>query len=214
MNGPHRFCCSVERHLFRSGLALAVYGKLYGLTSKKGWVYHTSKESLQMWFGVSQKGLSNAFKLLVKLGWLEELDADPETVYEIKKREHRSKNYRVVPHKEWVLTHQDRCTVENMPGDGETKDKLGSDLWNVSKGNLKWYASQLTAVRKSGFSDRDLVAQFRTFVEDKRRENDASGKYKQKGYINWEGVRWAFVKRMLALGKSCKAVAQVQPIAA
>jgi hypothetical protein len=199
--GHHRFCCSVERHLFRSGLALAVYQKLYGLTSKKGWVFHTSKEGLQHFFGVSKNGLGNAFKLLVKLGWLEELDANPETLYEIRKQEFRPKNYRVIPHKEWVLTHPDQCLDETMPWDGEEKDRLGSDLWNVSKGNLKWFGGQLKAVRRSGFSDDEIVARFGTFVDDLKRGNDASGKYKQKGYINWEAARWAFVKWMMGLRK-------------
>jgi hypothetical protein len=197
--GRHRFCCSVERHLFRSGLALAVYHKLYGLTSKNGWVYHTSKEALEHYFGVSSKGLYNAFKLLVKHGWLEELDADQETLYEIRKREFRPKNYRVIQHKEWVLAHAGQCLDETMPWDGEEKDKLGSDLWNVSKGNLKWYAGQLKAVRRSGFRDAELVAEFRTYVENVKHENDASGKYKQRGYINWEKARWDFVKRMMKL---------------
>src|SRR5439155_17520087 len=88
---------------------------------------------------------------------------------------------------------------ESLPWDGEEKDKLGSNLWNASKGNLKWYAGQLKAVRRSGFSDREIVAEFVTYVENVKRENDASGKYKQRGYINWEKARWDFVKAMMKL---------------
>jgi hypothetical protein len=199
--GMHRFCCSPERHLFRSGLALAVYQKLYGVTHKNGWVYHSSKEALQHFFGASRKGIHNAFKLLVKHGWLEEQDANQEALSVARKMEFRPKNYRVVQHNEWALKHGAQCLDETMPWDGEEKDKLGSDLWNASTGKLQWYANQLRSLRSSGFTDEKIVAEFRSYVENVKQENDASGKYKQRGYINWKTTRWAFLKLMKGIGQ-------------
>lgn len=194
------FTCAVERHLWHSGLALAIYGKLYALTVKNGGHYFSSKERFMEYLGASRDGVDKAFKLLEKQGWIEREYLDPQNTFEIRKKEYRSKDYRVVSHNEWAEKHPGQCCVkELMPWDGEEQDKLGQDLWKFSGGKLKWFANQLAALRGSGLSDAEIGSEFRTLIGNVRNENDASGRYKTKGYVYWPGVRWKFVKRMQSL---------------
>jgi hypothetical protein len=120
--------------------------------------YFSSKERFMEYLAASRDRVDKAFKLLEKEGWIEREYVNPENAYEIRKKEFRSKDYRVFSHNEWNEKHPDKCCVkEPMPWDGEEQDKLCQDLWKFSKGKLKWYANQLAALRSFSTGELTLV---------------------------------------------------------
>ena len=163
--------CGVECHLWRSGLELAIYTKLAAVTWDKGeakhGTYFSSIEIIAQLFGVPYNSAQRAVKSLVKSGWLVQVESTTgrTSARALKYETFKSKNYRVVTHKEWAANHKDRCYIaEPMPWDGEPKDALALALYRESQGKVRWYPNIIKALRGTGLSDHGIVTAWREYV--------------------------------------------------
>jgi hypothetical protein len=177
--------CSVEKHLWRSGLTLAVYSKMFQVThGKKGsGKWFGTLQTLADYFAAPYNSIWRATRKLLNLGFLEDDEPDlPKDIREMRKRDHDHKVYRVVPHKEWQASHPGQCQErEYMPWDSETGDPLAPRLWKVSNGRLKWFRNELIGLRRSGLSDDELVREWTGFKQSNE---------------GWRAAKYRFIREM------------------
>lgn len=151
-----RYHCSPEWHLVRL-IRAPFAGVLYSFAfriAKKSKRFHGSVLGLAEYFGVSRWKVQRAMKALVKHQFFVLVD----------KQAFCPSVYRVVSHKEWAQQHPGRCAVkEAFPWSAEEGDKLGVDLWNASGGKVKYQEYQVVALRKTGLTDDQIIAAFKTF---------------------------------------------------
>jgi hypothetical protein len=79
--------CSAEQHLWRQGLALAIYGKARTVTAGGERPFNANQVTLSIFFRAHKNAVLNAMNFLRKNGWL------------IPSGENE---YTVVSHEEWV----------------------------------------------------------------------------------------------------------------
>jgi hypothetical protein len=178
--------CSVEKHLFRSGLTLAVYSKMFQVAHGKNGIgkWHGTLQTLADFFHVSYNSVWRSVRKLRELGFLEDDGPGPKDLWEMRTRDHDHKIYKVIRHKDWQASHPGECEErEYMPWDSETADPLAVSLWNISGGRVKWYRNQLAALRSSGLADDELVRAWEGF----REVNES-----------WRAAQWRFIREMKA----------------
>lgn len=177
------YYCSIEWHLNqlrdsdggKTPFVAILYPFAYRISKKSG-IFHASAVRLAEHFGVSQWTVIRAMEALKLAGFF----------VVISKELFQSTSYRVVSHKDWVVSHPENCAVKAMfPWSDEPGDELGKALYNASGGRAKWHANQLTALRKTGLSDDQIVIRFKLYVSQEIEQRQAGG---------WHG-RWKFVPR-------------------
>ena len=170
--------CSYEWHL--SGLGLQVY-VLALRVSKKSGVFHGSLEGLAHYFRVDRRTIERAVRHLVELGFF----------VVISKEAFKPSRYRVLSHKEWIEEHPHCCAQkEQMPWSGERGDPLGVNLFNISGGKVKYQMHKLSALRRLGLTDDEIVEKFRVLVEaenSRRKLGKWSGRSKS---VSWRFYSW------------------------
>jgi hypothetical protein len=175
--------CDANKHLWRlGGVAVAIYWKLYAVTYAGPLGhndYFTSVESMAEFLGCDYSTCSRAFRSLVDAGWL--LKDGGNNPY-------KSKNYHIVTHDDWVPKNPGQCYErEQMVWDGEAHDKLAQDLWKASNGNTVWQKNLLASLRKTGFTDEEILTKWHAFVATL----NPMPKAKQ-----WRGVQFKFIKEL------------------
>ena len=161
-NVQRGFICTAERHLWRSGLALAIYSKISALSwnsaTKEHGRYFTSVEMMSEYLGADYSATYKAFQLLKQKGWLEK---------ELGKNPFKSKDYKIITHEARRLFYPDECFArEGMVWDDEeSKDRLGVLLFKTSFGRMKLYANHLAALRSTGLADDAIILACASFIE-------------------------------------------------
>jgi hypothetical protein len=178
-----RYHCSPEWHLAQLRNT-PFAGLLYSFAlriSKQTHLFHGSVLGIAEYFGVSRWKVQRAIASLVQL----------EFFVPVAREVFAPSTYRVISHNEWAADHPGQCAVkETLPWSAEEGDELGVRLWNASGGKVKYQAYQLTALRKTGLTDDEIVKEFETFVaaEQARREKGGwSGRWKavQPRFYRW-----------------------------
>lgn len=168
---PERgWLCTVERHLWHSGIELAIYNKIAVLTHGGESTYWGGVKSMAIFLGCSPRASREAFAHLDFDGWLPIIGDAPKSIYELRGTTHAKKLRQLILHDAWVATHSDKYCFgrDPMPWDGEVHDPLGAQLYRLSGGRLKWYANELKAARAAGgLPDSDLIALWKTMMESK-----------------------------------------------
>lgn len=186
--------CGAERHLWASGLELAIYVKLCAVTWNKETrtygIYYSSIQKLADYFGVTRQSASRAVNNLIAKGWLVvvEKNADrPKSASALLKEISQSSDLRIVTHAEWCKKHGEKNCAEElpMPWHDEIKDDLAIALHRESKGNAKFHPSWMAELRKSGKTDNEITQQFRLYI--------AALKYEPKNPRAWQRVASRFI---------------------
>lgn len=168
------FRCSPEKHLWRSGLKLAIYQRMAAVTwvkSRQAYgVYHSSIQNLADYFGVLHQSAQRAVSELIDEGWLRYVE--PKQTCKTSARRLRAdnnghKDLQIVTHEEWTKHYTTgRCFLpDSMPWDTERKDPLALALHRESKGNVRWHPNLLTSLRKTGKTDADIECAYREHVQ-------------------------------------------------
>lgn len=179
-NPPSRFHCSPEFHFAQNSLAGLLYSWARRLSKSSG-RFHASQESIAVYLAVSRWTIARAINYLVKLGFFEPINEE---------RFHPAV-YRVLEHTEWVKKHPGQCAVkETFPWSGEDSDRLGRDLWNASGGKVKYQPFQLSALRKTGLSDDEIVHAFRHLIDKENRRRQDGGWRGRWGRIPFRFLSW------------------------
>ena len=188
------FRCTPERHLWSSGLELAVYHKIAALTwvktRQEHGVYHSSIQNLANYFGVHHQSLQRAVSNLVnKSGWLDYVEprrTGNPSARRLRVDSNGHKDLRVVTHDEWMERHPNanRCFVPDaMPWDGETKDQLAIALYRESKGNVKWHPNLMKSLRgKTGLTDSVIESAYHLHVAAMENEPRSARGWQSNAY--------------------------------
>ncbi len=173
--------CSIERHLWKGGgVPLALYNKMYALSLKNGGLCYCSVETLAEFLGCSYNGAWISVHKLIKNGFLIPGGPEPENEYQRRAEEFDKKNYHVVSHKEWAKAHPGKCiTMLVMPWNNEIADPLARRLYAASGGKTKWYAGMLKNLRKTGWTDDEIVKAWQAYLEG--RKSEGRGKFAGRG---------------------------------
>jgi hypothetical protein len=167
-----RFFCSVEWHLqqLKSRLACPLYSWGRRLSTTSG-VFSASAEHVAEYFGVNRKTALSTLRELAELGFF------------IIDRIERGKpnTYKTIDHDEWAEHNPGRCVEKaSFPWEGQG-DRLGCHLYQISGGRVKFWPRQMTGLRNLGFSDEQIIEQFRTFMV----EADYTGRRWKHAYYDF-----------------------------
>ena len=176
------FHCSWEWHFaqFDSRLAPLIYSWGCRLSNKSE-TFYPSAESMADHFSRHRTTVFKALNELVAMGWAEVIQREPG----------KPVVYRFPDHEEWARNNPDCCTEKDvMPWEGEG-DSLGREMFAVSGGQAKFLPRQMNGLRKSGFSDQQIVSEFRTFLD----RNPQTGS-------DWKDVYYKFRSHLVRLAKS------------
>jgi len=151
-----QFHCSAEWHLrqMKSRFAPLLYSWARRL-SKKSRVFSASAENVSAYFYVDRKTVLSALDELAVSGFFEITHSE----------RFKPSLYLVVDHRDWAKRHPDRCLERvSFPWEGEG-DSLGRQLYAISGGRVKFWPRHMTGLRNLGFSDEQIIEQFRGFME-------------------------------------------------
>jgi hypothetical protein len=150
------FKCDVTRHLWRYGLALAIYQKVGQITNGGQRTYHADTAPMGEFFGANKAYVRRMFALLDRAGWLV-VEHHEDTRKDIRKT--RSKKIRRwVSHEEWAKSHAGECVKVAeflMPWSADA-DPLCGKLWSAMEGKIRIFENLITHARSCGRSDHEI----------------------------------------------------------
>ena len=166
------FHCTAEWHFcqMKSRVAPLIYSFGRKLSKTSG-VFSASAENVAKYFGVNRKSVLRAIGELVDAGFFE-----AERVERFKPT-----MYRIIDHNLWAVRHPGQCLVkESFPWTGQG-DPLGSQLYALSGGRVRFWPNQMTGLRNLGFPDDLLIGHFRNFMA----QADYEGRDWKKAYYDF-----------------------------
>jgi hypothetical protein len=192
---PNKFKCDVNRHLWRRGLALAIYQKAGGIT--KGGVsgYFGDTALMAEFLGANKTVVRRMFALLHRAGWL--VVVPNEDSRKAVKKTQAKKTRRWVSHEEWAKSHPGECVnVEEslMPWSADADPFVGQ-LWAAMEGKLRMYESLIIHARTCGRPDTEIVAA----ISEAWKVRNAK---KARGEYQGTGARTVFFDTIKALKES------------
>jgi hypothetical protein len=153
--------CTAEWHFSRftghgATLAPIIYDFAFHLTKPPQKPYfYASTPNLAEYFGVDEKTVRKALRLLAKSGFFELVRAMPG----------RTNQYRPVRHPEWQKKYPERC-IQRLQVTYGDEDPLGPVLYAASGSNFKVLgANVLKSMRNTGHSDDAIATHFNNFLE-------------------------------------------------
>jgi hypothetical protein len=173
---PNQLHCCAERHLWRHGLALAIYQKIGVLTAGGKRSYHTDTARMALFFDANKAYVRRAFAALAHAGFLV-IENGSESGPKAFKRMRAVKTRRWISHDDWAKANPGKCVCvdENlMPWSGDV-DPLCGQLWAALDGKMRMYEALLKHARGSGRADKEIVAalsaNWRAAMERKARKD-------------------------------------------
>jgi hypothetical protein len=158
------FKCSTAWHLRSSGLYLAVYDLLGGVTNGGKNEFFSSIHQVSVYFEADYETTRRVFKGLRKLGFIELL---------------ANGNFKYIEHDAWTEKRPDQCYWrETLHWQNDT-DPLVGKLYAVAGGKLRLVEQTVVGLRKFG-TDEEIEALF-------RREVDAANAQRARGG-GWTGT--------------------------
>ena len=152
-----RFHCSAEWHFsrFTSSRAAALIHPWALRISKNTGKFSVSATQAANHFNISRSTASRAYTELHESGFFKLLEYG----------QFDSNVYEVLTHKEWCKAYPDQCVIrEELPWTAEN-DPLGSQLWAVSGGKVKFKQFQIDLYRQFSLPDNEIVAVFKEWRE-------------------------------------------------
>jgi len=152
--------CSAEWHFAQltgkgSHFAPLLYTFAFHLSKTSG-IFSASKVRLTEYFGVDDKTIRKACRLLVALGFFEIVSEEPGATV----------RYKLIRHKDWAAEHPGRCVQKmetpwtNEPG----ADPLGVQLHAISGHRFTTFPNIVKGIRKTGHGEQAICEHFRSFV--------------------------------------------------
>jgi hypothetical protein len=146
---PKPFQCSTAWHLQNTGLGLAIYDVIGGITAGGKRTYFTSIKRMSQYLGRDYSSVQKAFENLRHLGWLEWEDVLDKSSSDIKK-------YRYIPHELWAGTKENAeqcCKRELLPWQEQQADPLVRQLYAIAEGKVRIFEYQVAGLRKLAEGD-------------------------------------------------------------
>jgi hypothetical protein len=150
------FKCDVTRHLWRYGLALAIYQKVGQITNGGQRTFHADTAPLAEFFGANKAYVRRMFAVLDRAGFL--VVVRNEDTRKAVKKDRAKKIRRWISHEEWAKSHDGECVKVDerlMPWSADA-DPLCGKLWSVFEGKIRIYEALLTYARSCGRSDDEI----------------------------------------------------------
>jgi len=154
--------CSAEWHFSHlTGKGAHTASMIYTFAlhlSKKSGIFFASVPRLAEYFGVDERTVRKALRLLVTLGFFEIARQEPGA----------SVRYKPVLHSIWknLPKNAGRCAEKSTtPWEDEVQDRLAVDLHAISGGRFTTFPNIVKAMYKTGHSAQAICAHFHTFVD-------------------------------------------------
>jgi hypothetical protein len=143
------FKCCAAWHLRKSGLYLAIYDLIGGVTAGGTNDFFGSIKHVSKYFDSNYEVTRRTFSNLRKMGWLK-LDDEGKTWY--------------VPHDAWAAAHPDKCNARELLPWQEETDPLVHALWAASSGKLRVMAGAIKTLRQHA-TDEEIIEAFKRTLE-------------------------------------------------
>jgi hypothetical protein len=164
-----RLHCSAEWHLakLKTGVAGIIYSHSMKISSKSE-NYFCSIPQMAEYLEKDDRTIGNAFNELEAAGFFQRVREEPG----------KAVNYRPVRHKEWAERHPDKCIKKSEIPRSAERDPLGKTLTAAcgQEINSFFFPHVLSGLRKTKFTDEQIVAEFRVFL-DQESETEIRAKY-------------------------------------
>ncbi len=163
-NPKHQpFKCSPAWHLWRHGLALAIYLRAGTITNGGKTEFFAKVETLKNYFGSSYEAARRARCLLVSNGWLSPVPNDEGYFY-------------FVTHDAWAILFPNKCCERDLlPWSGDADPFIGK-LWAAAGGRFRAKPHFLLGVRKYG-TEEEILAVFNEELEAAKVKRMSGDKY-------------------------------------
>jgi hypothetical protein len=154
--------CSAGNHLWRHGLALAIYNKAGALTNN-GEVPRTffaKRETLAKFFDASYNAVCNAVKYLRDEKWLLPTEKENHFLY--------------ARHDDWAAKNPGKCMARDLVPYQEEADPFVGKLFAIARGSLKVKEHWIIGMRKNATDEEilDLFAKQREIDIARRKSGD------------------------------------------
>jgi hypothetical protein len=182
------FDCCFAWHYRKSGMYLAVYSLLGGLTKGGETSFFSSIEKVAQYFDADYETVRRVFKQLVKTGWL--------------KHGETARNYLWVGHAAWERSHPGKCSVRpTMVWENEA-DPIVGKLFAIAGGKFRLYPNHLVALRK--FASDDVILHNYTATVAAAARDKANGLASKDP----RGCFWQVYHRLKLLAKQAKSTVE------
>jgi hypothetical protein len=143
------FECCAAWHLRKSGLYLAVYDLIGGITNGGDRDFFSTIHRVSNYFGTDYETTRRVFKGLRKMGWLRKLD-DGKLYY--------------TSHSIWLETHKAACAKRELLSWQDDTDPLVQELYGISSGKLRLFEKNVVKVRTHA-TDEEILRRFKAEIE-------------------------------------------------
>src|SRR6266403_975161 len=141
--------CDACWHLWRQGLAFAIYNRAGALTNGGRTPLFATVQTLTDYFGSKYEPTRRARLVLINNGWLKPIPNDP-------------KNLTFVTHDAWAFeTSYSKCVERTLnPWHGEADPFIGR-VFATAGGRFRSKPHWILGVRQHGYSDDEVLEFFR-----------------------------------------------------
>jgi hypothetical protein len=139
--------CSAEWHLWRHGLALAIYNKAGAITNggDPNRTFFVQRSTLAKFFDAHYNAVCKAISTLRKEKLFLATDKENHFLY--------------VSHEKYATSHPEKCAARNLVPYQEEADPFVGKLFAIAKGSLKLKEHWLVGMRKYA-TDEEIVKLF------------------------------------------------------
>jgi hypothetical protein len=144
-------CCTAW-HLWRQGLALAIYNRAGTLTNGGKTEFFPNIKTLSKYFGSNYESTRRARLVLINNGWLTHGTDE--------------RHFNFIAHDTWAFTtNWEKCVEQDLnPWHGEADPFIGR-VFAIAGGRFRAKPHWILGVRKYGYSDDEILELFRKELE-------------------------------------------------
>jgi hypothetical protein len=154
--------CSAGNHLWRHGLALAIYDKAGALTlnGEDGRTFFAKRETLSKFFGSHYNAACKAVNFLRRLKFLQATDKENHFTY--------------IPHDKWALLYPGRCVDRDLAHYQEETDPFVGKLFALAQGSIRVKEHWIIGLKKLAPEEEilEMFAQQRALDIARRKSGD------------------------------------------
>lgn len=140
--------CSAGNHLWRHGLALAIYDKAGALTNngEEGRTFFANRTTLSKFFGASYNAVCKAVKHLRTEKLFQATDKENHFLY--------------IPHDTWAFLNTGRCVGRDLAHYQEETDPFVGELYALAQGSLRVKEHWVNGLKKLA-SEEEILEMFK-----------------------------------------------------
>jgi hypothetical protein len=159
--------CTATWHLARMSKAAGLIYSLACVISKISHQFFCSAPNLAQYLDYERRQIYRALRELETARFLELISS----------RNFQTNVYRVVLHAEWAEKHPGKCATKQTFVWEAEGDELGRQMYALSGGRYRFREHEVKILRKTGLTEKDILAEWQDFIDRWEPLNPQDEKY-------------------------------------